>query len=416
MLLARAGLRVLVVDRSRYGADTLSTHALMRGGVLQLHRWGLLDRIVAAGTPPVRRTTFRYGDEEVVITIKPVARRRRAVRAAAHRARPDPRRRRRCGRRRGPLRRHRHRPALAIATAGSRASTAATTPADRSPSTPRSSSAPTALRSTVAGRVGAPIERAGTGASAVVYGYWAGLEHRRLRVDLPPGRLRRRHPDQRRRWPASSPRRTPARIGRGGRRRPRACSPRRRPTPRTACAAGTAPPGVRTFMGHPGFIRRSWGPGWALVGDAGYWKDPLSAHGLTDALPRRRAAGPGDHRRRRPPTSRSPSPWPATRSTRDQLSRPTVRRHRRHRRPAVVRRRDRRAAAPAQRRDGRRGRRHRRPRRRADGRRVGPTPPAGPEREQRGSGRARAGTPATPGRARAAGGCSCRAGAAGCPG
>ena len=59
MLLARAGLSVLVVDRSRYGADTLSTHALMRGGVLQLQRWGLLERIVGAGTPPIRRTTFR---------------------------------------------------------------------------------------------------------------------------------------------------------------------------------------------------------------------------------------------------------------------------------------------------------------------------------------------------------------------
>ena len=31
-------------------------------------------------------------------------------------------------------------------------------------------------------------------------------------------------------------------------------------------------------------MRRPWGPGWALVGDAGYWKDPISAHGLTDAL------------------------------------------------------------------------------------------------------------------------------------
>jgi 2-polyprenyl-6-methoxyphenol hydroxylase-like FAD-dependent oxidoreductase len=31
-------------------------------------------------------------------------------------------------------------------------------------------------------------------------------------------------------------------------------------------------------------MRRAWGPGWALVGDAGYWKDPLTAHGLTDAL------------------------------------------------------------------------------------------------------------------------------------
>ena len=33
-----------------------------------------------------------------------------------------------------------------------------------------------------------------------------------------------------------------------------------------------------------GSLRRSWGAGWALVGDAGHWKDPLSTHGITDAL------------------------------------------------------------------------------------------------------------------------------------
>jgi flavin-dependent dehydrogenase len=38
------------------------------------------------------------------------------------------------------------------------------------------------------------------------------------------------------------------------------------------------------FAGHTGFFRQSWGPGWALVGDAGYFKDPLTAHGITDAL------------------------------------------------------------------------------------------------------------------------------------
>ena len=43
----------------------------MRGGVLQLSRWGLLERVVAAGTPAVKRTTLRYGDEVVVITFKP---------------------------------------------------------------------------------------------------------------------------------------------------------------------------------------------------------------------------------------------------------------------------------------------------------------------------------------------------------
>jgi flavin-dependent dehydrogenase len=38
------------------------------------------------------------------------------------------------------------------------------------------------------------------------------------------------------------------------------------------------------FAGHPGYFRQSCGPGWALVGDAGYFKDPLTAHGITDAL------------------------------------------------------------------------------------------------------------------------------------
>ena len=70
-LLARAGVRVLLVDRANHGADTMSTHALMRGGVLQLQRWGLLDRIVAAGTPAVRRVTFRYAGQVLPIAVKP---------------------------------------------------------------------------------------------------------------------------------------------------------------------------------------------------------------------------------------------------------------------------------------------------------------------------------------------------------
>jgi len=51
LLLARAGAKVLVVDRQKYGSDIVSTHALMRAGVLQLSRWGLLDRLMAAETP-----------------------------------------------------------------------------------------------------------------------------------------------------------------------------------------------------------------------------------------------------------------------------------------------------------------------------------------------------------------------------
>ena len=73
LLLARAGLRVLVVERARRGSDTVSTHALMRGGVLELHRWGLLDRVAATGAPPVRRVTFHYGHDSMPVTLKPYA-------------------------------------------------------------------------------------------------------------------------------------------------------------------------------------------------------------------------------------------------------------------------------------------------------------------------------------------------------
>jgi flavin-dependent dehydrogenase len=41
---------------------------------------------------------------------------------------------------------------------------------------------------------------------------------------------------------------------------------------------------LRGFAGEVGFLRRSFGPGWALVGDAAYFKDPITAHGITDAL------------------------------------------------------------------------------------------------------------------------------------
>jgi flavin-dependent dehydrogenase len=58
MLLARQGLRVLVVDRTHFPSDTLSRHQLQPPGVARLRRWGLLDRLDATGTPPVRDVRF----------------------------------------------------------------------------------------------------------------------------------------------------------------------------------------------------------------------------------------------------------------------------------------------------------------------------------------------------------------------
>src|SRR5690348_9888525 len=58
MLLARRGLRVLAVDRATFPSDTLSTHQVQVPGAARLARWGLLDRLIAAGTPTTRRVRF----------------------------------------------------------------------------------------------------------------------------------------------------------------------------------------------------------------------------------------------------------------------------------------------------------------------------------------------------------------------
>ena len=49
-------------------------------------------------------------------------------------------------------------------------------------------------------------------------------------------------------------------------------------------AAATPASSLRGWAGARGFLRRCWGPGWALVGDAGYFKDPITTHGMSDAM------------------------------------------------------------------------------------------------------------------------------------
>jgi 2-polyprenyl-6-methoxyphenol hydroxylase-like FAD-dependent oxidoreductase len=61
MLLATAGHRVLVVDRATFPSDTMSTHLVHPPGVMALRRWGLLDRLVATGCPPIDTYAFDFG-------------------------------------------------------------------------------------------------------------------------------------------------------------------------------------------------------------------------------------------------------------------------------------------------------------------------------------------------------------------
>ncbi|GLH98767.1 NAD(P)/FAD-dependent oxidoreductase [Phytohabitans aurantiacus] len=61
MLLARKGYRVLVVDKSTFPSDTVSTHMIHPPGIAALRRWGVLDAMLATGVPPVDTYAFDFG-------------------------------------------------------------------------------------------------------------------------------------------------------------------------------------------------------------------------------------------------------------------------------------------------------------------------------------------------------------------
>jgi 2-polyprenyl-6-methoxyphenol hydroxylase-like FAD-dependent oxidoreductase len=65
MLLARQGHRVLLVDRATFPSDTVSTHLVHQPGIAALARWGLLDRLIATGCPPIGSYLFDFGPVQI---------------------------------------------------------------------------------------------------------------------------------------------------------------------------------------------------------------------------------------------------------------------------------------------------------------------------------------------------------------
>jgi menaquinone-9 beta-reductase len=286
LLLSRRGLKVLVVDRGRHGSDTLSTHAIMRGGVLQLHRWGVLPAVQAAGTPVVRRATFVYSGEPLAVPIKPrdgidglYAPRRtvidRVLADAASKA--------------GAQLEYGTRVVELLRGHDARVGGAMLSGADGRLHrvAARIVIGADGQRSTVARLAGAEVTRAGRFAAAVVYGYWAGLPVDGYRWYFHPGLSAGAVPTNGEETCvfAATPAGRFAEVFRGdvtaGYHRVLAeVAPDLAGRMPRAMLAGT----LHGFPGQPGFFRRSAGPGWALVGDAGYFKDPITAHGMTDAL------------------------------------------------------------------------------------------------------------------------------------
>lgn len=72
MLLARAGANVLLVDKATFPSDTMSTHLVHPPGVAALRRWGLLERLEQTGCPPVERYSFDFGPVNIAGSPRPI--------------------------------------------------------------------------------------------------------------------------------------------------------------------------------------------------------------------------------------------------------------------------------------------------------------------------------------------------------
>jgi flavin-dependent dehydrogenase len=288
MLLARLGHDVVIVDQASFPSDTVSTHSIARSGVVQLRRWGLLDEVLASGAPAIRQVTFNAAGESTSRTIKDkagvdflVAPRRYVLdtllATAAEHAGAEVR------------------PGVTV-TGLQRDGRGRVVGVDGQDHTgarvelgARWVIGADGLGSQVARSVGAAINEAGQAGGAVQYAYydgipWSGIEffvaERSFAGVFPT------HDGQACIWvcnPSADAkairRRTGSRVEAFGQLLERSAPEL---AERVRQARRTSP--VQGMLRQPNQLRQAFGPGWALVGDAGYYRDAITAYGISDAF------------------------------------------------------------------------------------------------------------------------------------
>jgi len=288
MLLARLGHDVVVVDQASFPSDTVSTHSIARSGMVQLRRWGLLNEVLDSGAPPIRQVTFNAGGTSISRTIKEkagvdflVAPRRYVLdtilATAAERAGAEVR----PGVTVTGLQRDGHGQVAGVQGhdhTGARVEIGA-----------RHVIGADGLRSRVAELAGARVDQAGPAGGAAQYAYYAGgrwvgfeffVAERSFAGVFPT------HDGQACIWvcnPAADARAVRRRAGSRGeafdtllqRSHPELVE-------RLRHARRTSP--VQGMLRQPNQVRQAFGPGWALVGDAGYYRDAITAYGISDAF------------------------------------------------------------------------------------------------------------------------------------
>ena len=283
MLLARKGYRVLLVDRATFPSDIMSTHYIHQPGVAALKRWGLLDRLIATGCPPITQFVLDLGELTLSGSPPPAdgvaegyGPRRKvldkllvdaAVEAGVEMRESftvenlvwD-------GGRVSGVRGH------------SRGGASVTEHA-------RMVIGADGMHSLVARLVDAPTYHEKPTVSCAYYSYWSGVPVDGFEIYLRPDRVPWCIPTHDGLtmigvgWPAREFHEYRADIE-GNYLKTIALSP---------SLAERVHAGKREerFVGAadlPNFYRKPFGPGWALVGDAGYHKDPSTAQGISDAF------------------------------------------------------------------------------------------------------------------------------------
>ena len=292
LLLARAGHDVLLVDKARLPSDTTSTHSLVRGGMVQLARWGLLKEVLSSGAPPIRTVTFRRYDDEAESTVRfdvkakagidhMLAPRRyvldeiladAAVRAGAvlmDETRVHDVLRSLDGRVVGVRVVGRHGAARQI-------SADLMVGAD-------------GVRSQVARLVGAALQERHTPGGACFYTYVGDVDWHGFEFHLAQGAFAGVFPthfDEACVWLMTPTDAARPILTSGADRGAAWLAALQQFAPDVAdrVRAGSTRARLRGAVGLPNHVRQAAGPGWALVGDAGYHRDPITGHGITDAF------------------------------------------------------------------------------------------------------------------------------------